>query len=80
MPHYFFDLVNGSGLTRDDEGQELPDLEAARLEAIRQARPIIAEEVLNGRIDLTGRIVVRSDGPDSVLELPFGEAVHVTGA
>jgi hypothetical protein len=35
MPRYFFDIRDGEELVRDDEGMELPDLEAAFREAAR---------------------------------------------
>ena len=77
MPRYFFDLLNGHGLTRDEEGREFADESAARDEAIRQARPIMAEEVLTGRLDLSGCIIVRGDGERRLFELPFPEAVVI---
>jgi uncharacterized heparinase superfamily protein len=71
--------LNGLGLTRDEEGAELPDIDSARREAIRQARPIMAEEVREGRLDLTGRIRVRSEGA-TVLELPFDTVIEIVPA
>lgn len=35
MPRYFFDLRDGRYLTLDEEGEDLPDVEAARREALR---------------------------------------------
>ena len=79
MQRYFFDLSNGHGMIRDEEGRELADVEAARAEAIRQARPIMAEEVLAGKLDLTGRILVRDGGGEVPLfEITFPEALDVT--
>jgi hypothetical protein len=34
MPRFLFDIYDGVRLTRDDEGSELPDREAARKEAL----------------------------------------------
>jgi hypothetical protein len=34
VPKYFFDIVDGGTYSRDDEGSELPDVEAAREEAL----------------------------------------------
>ena len=33
MPCYFFDILDGSGVTIDDEGRDLENLEDARIEA-----------------------------------------------
>jgi hypothetical protein len=52
MPRYYFHIREGSTLTRDLEGQELPDAEAARREAIAALREILGElqdGALNGR-------------------------------
>jgi hypothetical protein len=40
MPRYFFDLDDGAGASRDREGTELPDLEAAKAEAAETAAAI----------------------------------------
>lgn len=46
----------------DDEGFELLDIEAAREEAIRGARALIAEQLQkDGRINLLHRIEVEDD-------------------
>ncbi len=48
MPRYFFHVREGSELSRDVEGQELPDAEAARREAIAANREILGEKLLHG--------------------------------
>ncbi|HEY8254327.1 MAG TPA: hypothetical protein VIG39_06775 [Rhizomicrobium sp.] len=48
MPRYFFHVREGSVLHRDMEGQELPDAEAARREAISSSREMLSEKLLHG--------------------------------
>ena len=48
MPRYFFHVREGSTYHRDKEGQELPDAEAARQEAINAAREMLGEKLLHG--------------------------------
>lgn len=48
MPRYFFHVREGSDISRDTEGQELPDVEAARREAINASREILGEKLLHG--------------------------------
>ena len=48
MPRYFFHVREGSTLNRDAEGQELPDVEAARKEASSASREILGEKLLHG--------------------------------
>lgn len=37
MARYYFDIINGSGLMRDDEGKDLPHSDAVREEVARIA-------------------------------------------
>jgi hypothetical protein len=78
MPHYYFNLRNGLGLLEDKEGRELADLEAARAEGLKGARSLIAEEVTEGRLDLSGRIEIVDGDGRLLLAIPFGEAVAIT--
>ncbi|MCP5412172.1 MAG: hypothetical protein H6924_08560 [Alphaproteobacteria bacterium] len=48
MPRYFFHVREGSELTRDTEGQELANTEAARAEAISTGREMLGEKLLHG--------------------------------
>jgi hypothetical protein len=66
MPHFFFDTICDQDLARDEVGIELPDLEAARQEAIRVLPDIARDELPNdgNRRDImtdvrdeTGRVV-----------------------
>ena len=66
MPHYFFHVREGADLSRDEEGQDLPNVEAARREAINTSREMLGEKLLHGGslnhrtieiADETGRVV-----------------------
>ncbi len=62
MSRYYFDLDNGDGKTRDEEGVELPDNAGAIKEASRIVTDLARDELVecgNGRIWLTIR---KSDG------------------
>lgn len=48
MPRYFFHVREGAELSRDREGQELPNAEAARREAIAANREILGDRLLHG--------------------------------
>ncbi|MEO7687836.1 MAG: hypothetical protein ABIS51_01015 [Sphingomonas sp.] len=45
MPRFFFHVLNDASFLRDEEGQELQNLEAACKEARRAIGEIIAQEV-----------------------------------
>ena len=62
MPRYFFHIREGATLTRDRNGQELPDAEAAREEAIATGCALIGEHpyLLHRTIEIvdeTGHVV-----------------------
>ncbi len=72
--HVFDDAV-----AMDDEGLELPDVEAVRRVALKGARSLIAEEVNKGRLCLRHRIEVEDEDHRPVMTLPFAAAVQVDG-
>ncbi len=76
MPRYFFHLHNGA-LSRDEEGRELPDLEAARQEAIKAARELMGEDIKEGLLRLGHRIEIGDEDGREVLMVPFAEAVMI---
>jgi hypothetical protein len=77
MPRYYFHVCDGDGFTEDEEGRELPDLEAARGEAIKGARSIMEAEVRAGTVDLASFIEVENDSRELVFTLPFSEAIRI---
>ena len=76
MPRYFFHVYDDV-IAKDDEGMDLPNLAAARLNAIRGARDIISEQVRHGHLVLSHWIDVVDEGGATVLTLPFREAVDI---
>ena len=76
MACYHFNIHNGAGITSDEEGQEFGDAEAARTEALKGARSLIAADVLEGRLDLSGRIEVTGDDGNLLFIISFAEAVE----
>jgi hypothetical protein len=44
MPRYFFDIYDG-GITKDNEGHELPDLAAVRSMAMGSLPAVAADEI-----------------------------------
>lgn len=49
MPQFYFHVRHADGeISQDTEGQDLPDLEAARAEAINAHREMLGERLLHG--------------------------------
>ncbi|HWH18879.1 MAG TPA: hypothetical protein VNT77_11220 [Allosphingosinicella sp.] len=79
MPRFFFHLRNDIDAP-DEEGTELPDLEAARAHATAEARNMISVSVLEtGRINLHHRIDVGDETGQVVATVEFGNAVRIEG-
>jgi hypothetical protein len=76
VPHYFFDLHNDIEAI-DSEGRDFPDVEAAKVNAIREVREMMCESVQTGRVNLSHRIDVRDESGQVIHVVRFGEAVQV---
>jgi hypothetical protein len=75
MTRYFFHVRDGDRLLLDDEGEELPDLVAARSYAIESARQLLSQAVLNGTAGSVRQLIqVLDEGGQTVLAIPVGLA------
>ncbi len=76
MARYYFHIHDSHGLVPDDEGRELPDLETVRGQALKGARSIISDDVMQGYVDMQRRIEVMDEAGEPVLTIRFDEAVE----
>jgi hypothetical protein len=78
MALYYLNLINGNGLTPDREGEDFPDLDAARERARQSVRSILSDEIRSaGLIDLQGRIDIADQQGSVVTTLPFRDAIEL---
>lgn len=76
MPHYFFDVIIDGVVVKDAKGMELPDLDAAREEALKAARKDTVDRLANGGGLLNGAFLITAGaGGDPLLTVPFEEAL-----
>jgi|RifCSP13_3_1023840.scaffolds.fasta_scaffold76056_1 hypothetical protein len=77
MARYFFHVRDGDTLARDDEeGEELPNLEAVRLVAIAGARELLSDAARSGKAgSLRQQIEVADESGQTVLIMPVGHGV-----
>ncbi|CAA2154416.1 hypothetical protein MBRA_00089 [Methylobacterium brachiatum] len=61
MPHFFFDTDDGDFRFQDEEGFELPSVDAARIEAL-DALPDMARNKIPDRDRHTFAVRVRNEG------------------
>jgi hypothetical protein len=77
MPRFYFHLYNDTDVS-DEDGEELPDLEAAQSHAMSMARFEISEAAKrDGRIVLSHRIDVEDEDAAVLASVHFRDAVQV---
>jgi hypothetical protein len=76
VPRYFFHVFNDQ-TSLDDEGRELPDLDAARAHAIEDARSLMWDSLKQGHIDLSHHIAIQNERGELLLDVKFSDAVAV---
>lgn len=77
MTRYFFNIFNDADVI-DEEGIELPSLAAARNEAIRGARSMMADHLKAGKpITLRHRIDIADASGKVLATIPFRELITI---
>lgn len=76
MPQFFFDLLNGGVVEKDEFGVDLHDTETAYLEAHRAAIEIWADARRQGIKPQYRCFQIRDCQDRIVFELPFSEALY----
>jgi hypothetical protein len=79
MAIFHFNVMTANGTIFDEEGSELWDLDAARMEAIKDVRALISDAALHG-FDISTRSIQICDALGKVLlVLPFTQALARRG-
>lgn len=79
MPIFHLHIRLGDALIPDLEGIDLPDLAAARAEAVRGARAIMSTAVLDGTLRLDGSIEIHDAAGARCCTLRFRDAIAIVG-
>jgi hypothetical protein len=79
MTRFYFNLHECGRSTPDSEGVLLADVGAARAQAVAEARAIMSAEVAEGRLCLSCHIEVLGADGRQVVNVPFTEALAVSG-
>jgi hypothetical protein len=75
MPRFYFDVVAGDTIVTDEEGTDLPSLDAARSEAISDARYLMSQAVLQGN-DVSHKIMrIRDEKSDVAVSVAFADTI-----
>ncbi len=79
MPRFYLNLHNVHVDAPDDEGLDLPDVEAARRQAMEGIRDFIGHEARSGKIDFRGRMTITDDARNTVAVIPFADGFTIHG-
>ena len=78
MPRFYFHIRN-SGNVDDEEGQEFPDLDAARECAVEAARDLVCADIRQGYLNLDHRVEVADGAGVVLLQVTFRDAFTIEG-
>lgn len=80
MPHLRLNLYNATGDAPDDEGADFKDMDDARFQAIAGIRSVLSAEVLDGEINMQGRLEIVDDSGALLDTITFVDALNVIPA
>lgn len=79
MPNYHLHLHNAHVDASDEEGHDLPDLEAARAKALAGIRGFLGHEAMSGKLDFRGQVDIADEGGRVLEIVHFKEAFTIIG-
>lgn len=77
MRRYYFNFRKGDEISRDRRGMWLPDLSAARDEAIHVWGDLIAVALLSGETPMDCEYEIADDSGEVLLTIPLGEPARL---
>lgn len=77
MVRYYFHLRDGVERLLDPQGADVDDPARLARMALKEARAVIAQEALEGEINLQQRIEIEDEGGTLVHSLSFADAVRI---
>lgn len=75
MPRFFFNVISEQNVLDDEEGSELPSLDHAIEEALKDARALMSEAILQGRDISEGCIIIRDNRNELLKVVRFADAL-----
>ena len=79
MPNYHLHLHNAHVDASDEEGHDLPDLEAAKAKALDGIRDFLGHEAMSGKLDFRGQVDIADEGGRVLETIHFKEAFTIIG-
>ena len=78
MPRFFLHVFDGNIFAEDREGLDLPDVAAAREEAVEGLRDMLAGDLRGGHLNTAASIRIEDEGHQLVGTVSFADAVQVS--
>jgi hypothetical protein len=75
MPRFYFNVITADGKREDFEGSDLPSLDEARLEALKDARSLMSEAILLGDDISSRRMEICNEAGEILLTVSFLDAI-----
>ncbi|UXT82562.1 DUF6894 family protein [Agrobacterium tumefaciens] len=75
MPRFFFTVISGKTVLDDQEGSDLPSLDRAIEEALKDARALMSQAILQGRDISEGCIIIRNKQQEVLKVVRFADAL-----
>lgn len=79
MPRFFFTVISGKNVLDDQEGSVLPSLDQAIEEAVKDARALMSDAILQGRDISEGCIIIRNAQQEVLTVVRFADALDRNG-
>ncbi|MFK3692429.1 DUF6894 family protein [Agrobacterium tumefaciens] len=79
MPRFFFTVISGKNVLDDQEGSVLPSLDQAIEEALKDARALMSDAILQGRDISEGCIIIRNAQQEVLTVVRFADALDRNG-
>ena len=77
MVRYYFHLHDGVERLLDPQGADVDDPAQLARMALKEARAVVAQEALEGEINLRQRIEIEDEGGNLIHSLSFADAVRI---
>ncbi|SFB64640.1 hypothetical protein SAMN03159496_06519 [Rhizobium sp. NFR07] len=78
MSRYFFHIRDGANLTKDTEGAEFENIDLAKDEALRSARELLAQRLLNNEVIDGQSFEITDDNGVIVERVLFKDAMRLS--
>ncbi len=75
MPRYYFHIRNADDVALDEEGTDLPELNAAHREALAPAGELLAKAIKEGKNVVPESIVIADANGQELMSVPLKHAL-----